>query len=97
MKPDYLRFELTKAVHPEKIDAVLWGPINTTIGQTIGEVVGVVRDADFAVGLQTLNTKTCGGKLVNEEGTTGGRRRPPRRSSARASRPSASTRPGTGS
>ncbi len=72
-KPGYLRFELTKAVHPEKIDAVLWGPINTTIGQTIGEVVGVVRNAEFAVGLQTLNAKTCGGKLVNEEGTTGGR------------------------
>jgi len=72
-KPGYLRFEVTEAVHPEKIDAVLWGPINTTIGQTIGEVVGVVRDAEFAIGLQTLNTKTCGGKLVNAEGTTGGR------------------------
>ena len=52
---------------------MLWGPIATTIGQTIGEVVGVVRNTEFAIGLQTLNTKTCGGKLVNEEGTTGGR------------------------
>ncbi len=57
----------------EAIEAVLWGPINTTIRETIGEVVGVVRDRDFAIGLQTLNTKTCGGKLVNDEGTTGGR------------------------
>jgi hypothetical protein len=72
-KGDYLRFELIKAVHPEKIDAVLWGPINTAIGETIGEVVGVVRDKDFAVGIQALNAKTCGGKLVNDEGTTGGR------------------------
>ncbi len=32
-----------------------------------------MRNAEFAIGLQTLNTKTCGGKLVNEEGTTGGR------------------------
>lgn len=70
--PDYLRFELTKAVHPEKIEAVLWGPINTTVAEIIGEVVGVVRNAEFAIGLQTLNPKTCGGKLVNEEGTTGG-------------------------
>lgn len=72
-KADYLRFELVKAVPPEKIEAVLWGPLNTTIGETIGEVVGVVRDKDLAVGLQTLNAKTCGGKLVNDEGTTGGR------------------------
>ncbi len=71
-KAGYLRFELVKAVHPETIEAVLWGPINTTIGQTIGEVVGIVRDNDFAIGIQTLNAKTCGGKLVNDEGTTGG-------------------------
>ena len=72
-KPDYLRFELVKAAPSAGIDAVLWGPMNTTIGGTIGEVVGVVRDRDFAVGLQALNAKTCGGKLVNDEGTTGGR------------------------
>ena len=72
-KAGYLRFELVEAVHPEKIDAVLWGPILTTIGETIGAVVGVVRNADLAIGIQSLNAKTCGGKLVNEEGTTGGR------------------------
>ena len=71
--PEYLRFELVKAARPEKIDAVLWGPFKTTIAETIGEVVGIVRNADFAIGLQTLNTKTCGGRLENEEGTTGGR------------------------
>jgi hypothetical protein len=42
-KPDYLRFELVRVVHPERVDAVLWGPIHTTIGETVGEVVGVVR------------------------------------------------------
>ena len=70
---DYLRFELTKVEQPEKIDAVLWGPFTTIIDDTIGEVVGVVRNKDFAIGIQTLNPKTTGGKLVNEEGTTQGR------------------------
>lgn len=72
-KAEYLRLELLEVVRPEKVEAVLWGPLNTTIGETIGEVVGIVRDRDFAIGLQALNAKTCGGKLVNEEGTTGGR------------------------
>jgi len=72
-KRDYLRLKLVKAVRPGLIEAVLWGPLNTTIGETVGEVVGVVRDAHFAIGIQTLNTKTCGGNLVNDEGTTGGR------------------------
>ncbi|MBN2206265.1 MAG: hypothetical protein JW742_02570 [Candidatus Aminicenantes bacterium] len=72
-KAEYIRFELTEAAPAGTIEAVLWGPIKTTIAATIGEVVGVVRNADFAVGLQTLNAKTCGGKLVNDEGTTGGR------------------------
>ncbi len=69
---DYLRFEVVKVLRPERIEAVLWGPIRTTIGETIGEVVGIVRDAGYAVGIQTLNAKTCGGQLVNDEGTTGG-------------------------
>lgn len=72
-KAEYLRFELLEVVRPEDVEAVLWGPLNTTIGETVGEVVGVVHDRDFAIGIQTLNAKTCGGKLVNEEGTTGGR------------------------
>ena len=68
---DYIRFELVKAVNPGKIEAVLWGPFNTTISETIGEVVGVVRNKDFAIGIQGLNAKTNGGKILNEEGSGG--------------------------
>ncbi len=66
----HLRFELVEVNSPEQVEAVFWGPFNTTIGDTIGEVVGVVRNTDFAIGIRALNTKTIGGKLQNEEGFT---------------------------
>jgi hypothetical protein len=68
---DYLRFELIKVINAGKIEAVLWGPFNTTIDETIGEVVGVVRNKDFAIGIQGINPKTNGGKILNEEGSGG--------------------------
>ena len=45
----------------ERIELVLWGPYPTTIGDIIGETVGVVHDKEFAIGIQALNTKTLGG------------------------------------
>ena len=51
---------------PNRVELVLWGPYPTTIGDLIGEVVGVVRDAEFAVGLQALNAKTLGGYPTRE-------------------------------
>ncbi|MBN8876875.1 MAG: hypothetical protein J0I32_04960 [Sphingobacteriales bacterium] len=65
-KPSYLKFELTAI--SDGVDAVLWGPFKTTITDTIGNSVGVVRNATFAIGIQCLNTKTSGGELKNEEG-----------------------------
>jgi len=35
-----------------------------------GEIVGVVRDSVFALGLQVLNLKTRGGALLNDEAAT---------------------------
>ncbi|MDR3711486.1 MAG: hypothetical protein P4L51_01620 [Puia sp.] len=82
-RTDYLRFELvglarrTGVVGPggtaagtddPGVDAVLWGPFNTSLSDTIGNTVGIVRSAVFAIGLQTLNVKTTGGVLQNEEG-----------------------------
>jgi hypothetical protein len=63
---DYLRFELAEV--SDYIDAVVWGPLNNSIKDTIGNTVGVVRNRDFAFGLQCLNEKTTGGKMVNDEG-----------------------------
>ena len=45
---------------------ILWGPYPTIIGDTIGEVVGVVRNKEFAIGIQALNIKTLGGHTLVE-------------------------------
>jgi len=60
-KADYIRFELKTVEYPEEIELVVWGPFPTTIHESIGESVGVVKDPHFAVGIQALNVKTLGG------------------------------------
>jgi hypothetical protein len=60
-KEGYLTFELAEISPSEKVELIIWGPYPTTIGETIGESVGVVRNADFAIGIQALNVKTLGG------------------------------------
>lgn len=49
-----------------QVDLAIWGPYATTISETIGETVGVVRGEEFAMGLQALNPKTLGGYPWNE-------------------------------
>jgi hypothetical protein len=58
--PTHVRFTLLSAVgaQPTQID---WGPFQTTITQTVGATVGVVRDDDFAIGIQGLNIATNAG------------------------------------
>ncbi|MBS0029903.1 hypothetical protein ACTJJ0_20690 [Chitinophaga sp. 22321] len=57
----YISFELVSLTPSQNIDLVLWGPYPTTIADTVGETVGVVRNREFAIGIQALNIKTLGG------------------------------------
>jgi len=66
VKPTHLVFEVLEAQPKERIELVLWGPYPTTIGDITGETVGVVRDKEFAFGLQALNAKTLGGYPAQE-------------------------------
>ncbi len=66
-KKSHITFELLSVETSEEIELVLWGPFPTTISKTIGESVGVVRDDDFAIGIQALNLKTLGGYPTNED------------------------------
>ena len=58
---NYLSFELFNIRSTDKPDLIVWGPLYTNINETIGETVGVVRNHDFAIGIQSLNPKTMGG------------------------------------
>jgi hypothetical protein len=51
----------------EEVELVLWGPYPTTIGEIVGETVGVVRNREFALGIQALNAKTLGGFPTTED------------------------------
>lgn len=68
-KDSHLTLEVLSATPQDKIPGVIWGSYPTTISETIGEVVGVVRNTDFAIGLQSLNIKTTGGFPRNNVGS----------------------------
>ncbi len=68
-KPSHLSFELVDVSPAGSADLAVWGPYPTSIRKTVGEVVGVVRDGTFALGLQALNIKTLGGYPENDEGS----------------------------
>ena len=65
-KPTHIVFEVVEVQPANRVELVVWGPYPTSIGDIIGETVGVVRDKQFAVGLQALNAKTLGGYPVSE-------------------------------
>ena len=60
-KEDYITFELISMTNKEAIEYIIWGPIKTSIKEIIGATIGIVRDADFAIGIQSLNKRTLGG------------------------------------
>ena len=59
-KKTHINFELVSIEPAEKVERILWGPYPTTIKETVGETVGVVRNNDYAIGIQALNVKTLG-------------------------------------
>ena len=65
-KATHVVFEIVSLEPADRVELAQWGPFPLAIGETIGEIVGVVRDREFAVGLQALNAKTLGGSPANE-------------------------------
>ncbi len=73
--PTHVTLSITRVDPVGLVDAVTWGPYPVTIGETVGEIIGVVRDQSFAVGLQVLNIKTLGGIPAHDEGSDPSRSR----------------------
>ncbi len=65
-KETHFTFELQSITNNDSVELIVWGPYPTSIQKTISETVGVVRDDDFAIGIQSLNIKTLGGFPWNE-------------------------------
>ncbi|MCX4537848.1 Ig domain-containing protein [Streptomyces sp. NBC_01669] len=61
-KRGYTTFEAVAVDAPKDVDVqtLLWGPLATSISETVGTSVGVVRDDDFAIGLRPLTDRTEG-------------------------------------
>ena len=68
----HVTFELIEVTPSERVDLALWGPYPIDIHETVGEIVGVVRDRQVAVGIQSLNAKTIGGYPSTENDVTQG-------------------------
>jgi hypothetical protein len=62
-KGAYLRFQLVSLDPRGTTDSVVWGPVNTTIRGKIGDLIGVVRDPDFAIGMMGLDDNTIPGPV----------------------------------
>lgn len=64
-KETYLRFQLVSLTPRGKVDNIVWGPIQTKIAGKIGDMLGVVRDDDWAIGLYGLDDNTISGPVVD--------------------------------
>jgi hypothetical protein len=66
-KEKYVRLQLVALDHRGAVDDIVWGPIHTTISKTIGDIIGVVRDDDWAIGMLALDDKTTQGPPVADD------------------------------
>jgi len=57
----YYRFTLIALSNRGNVDGVVWGPIRTSISKTIGDLIGVVRDGQWAIGMLGLDDNTITG------------------------------------
>ncbi len=60
-KEEYIRMQLLSLSPRNEVDNIVWGPYNTAISKTIGDIFSVVRDDNFALGIMALDDNTTSG------------------------------------
>ncbi|WP_406514978.1 discoidin domain-containing protein [Streptomyces sp. NBC_00873] len=62
-RASYTTFTVTKVKAPPTADVqtLLWGPLATTLTDTLGESAGLVSNGGFTAGMKVLNDRTEGG------------------------------------
>jgi hypothetical protein len=66
-KEDYLRFQLVSLNPRGSVDNIVWGPLHTTVSKLIGDIIGVVRDDDWAIGMLGLDDNTITGPVTDSD------------------------------
>ena len=66
-KDGYFRFQLVSLTPRGDVDNIVWGPLHTTIAGKIGDIIGVVRNDDWAIGLYGLDDNTIAGPPVDSD------------------------------
>ncbi|HEY3325246.1 MAG TPA: hypothetical protein VGP72_32640 [Planctomycetota bacterium] len=73
-KESYFRFQLVSltprgvapaSVPAGNVDNVVWGPLHTTVSKIIGDLIGVVREDDWAIGMLGLDDNTIAGPVTD--------------------------------
>jgi hypothetical protein len=64
-KDNYFRFQLVSLSPRGDVDNIVWGPLHTTVSKRIGDLIGVVCDGDWAIGMLGLDDNTIAGLPVD--------------------------------
>jgi hypothetical protein len=64
-KDTYFRFQLVSLSPRGKVDNIVWGPLHTRVSKIIGDLIGVVRDDDWAIGMMGLDDNTIAGPVTD--------------------------------
>ena len=64
-KDTYFRFQLVSLTPRGTVDNIVWGPLHTTVSKLIGDLIGVVRNDDWAIGMYGLDDNTIAGPIVD--------------------------------
>lgn len=64
-KDRYFRLELVSLKNRGAVDDVVWGPVHTKVSQRIGDIIGVVHDDQWAIGMSGLTDNTIAGTPVD--------------------------------